>query len=178
MDPDPDPEGPKTCGSGSATLVRKGWIRIRIHSFWILILFFFSEHYHLSKIMFFQMPATFWLATATGTGSMWPYSATTAPSSGSSSVPPLRYRTQLSEKIFPVLRIRIHMFLGRYLRSRVQRIFFIKLTTHPLMGAKFESKTHLVLNTFFYFWWRFLLVWLPSLKKVLIIWPENFFLKI
>jgi hypothetical protein len=32
------------------------------------------------------------------------------------------------------------------------------------MGAKCKSKTHL-LNTFFYFWHRFLRVWLQILKK-------------
>ncbi len=37
------------------------------------------------------------------------------------------------------------------------------------MGAKLKSKTHLQ-NTFFYFFSRFLRVWLQSLKKVLI-WP-------
>ncbi len=42
------------------------------------------------------------------------------------------------------------------------------------MGAKLKSKTHL-LNKFFDFLSRFLLVWFQSLKKVLI-WPKKIFL--
>ncbi len=80
----------KRAGSGPVVIGTDSMIRIRTK----MSLPFIVNNY------FFQMPATFWLATATGTGSMWPCLATTARSSGSSSVPPSRYGTQPSENFF------------------------------------------------------------------------------